>query len=217
MKIEDLLDDVMAEVPKVPFEVARRVTIEVAEIFCRRTRLWKGLGDDEQKILIMEGQRSYELEAITGARIISIADVTMENGQEVLPASLNTLEINMPGWRTLEANRPLYYRMQRLGVLDLYPLPTSVDEGASIIVQGVFVPTQKSTELPDSIAIDHRRVLVDGVLGELLMKKGDWQDPKLALYHQQRFNAGATQARIDNEIMGNVQHTQTVRPVRFGG
>lgn len=217
MKIEDMLDYVLAEVPRVPYETARVALLDAAEEFCGYTKLWKGLGDDQQKILLIEGQRNYDLEAITGARVVSIDDVTMEDGQQVYPADLNTLEIGMPGWRTELANRPRFYRMRTLGTLEVYGLPTNVDEGASLIVTGIFTPTMKSTNLPDSIAVEHRRTLVDGALGHLFLKKGDWQDLKLAEYHSRRFQASKVQARIDAEIMGNVAHTQRVRPVRFGG
>ena len=214
MLIEDFLDEVMGELPKVPFELARRAVVRALDDLCRQAHVWTGDGDDEQLIFLIDGIREYDVDALNGARVISIDSVSV-SGMSITPATEGILEERLPGWRTDEASQPLFYTMRRLGVLSFYPMPRNSD-GVEVKLVGLFAPSPNIASLPDNLVTQHRYTLIEGAKGNLFMEKGDWQDLKLAAFHQGRFRAMVTDARIDAEKT-NVRATDVVRPVRFGG
>lgn len=215
MVLDTFIDSIMGEFERMPFQMARDVVPSVMDRFFRETRAWKGLGDRAQYLTLFDGIREYDIEGITGARLISVDEVWF-NGYQLTPADDSMLETYLgSSWGAAEGSAPLFYRMLERRILEIYPMPRNPEPGFMKLV-GVFTLAPGATTVPDEIMNEYGHTMMDGIKGELFMKKGDWQDLRLAQIYQMRFKNEITNIRIRLDS-GNVGASGRVRPIAFGG
>lgn len=212
MKLEEFAPYVLVDVPGCTEPLLRLQLVAAAGEFCRETLSWSETLDP---VLLQDGIRSYDMDAPSQSYVVTVRDVWVGN-RRLRPVTMHALQDVMPNWVTTASNEPIYYNLASdRSVLSVFPTPANVIDQA-LVIRAAFAPTPSATTLPDFLGRSFIEVIASGAKARLFAIHGTpWFNPQMAVYHQQIFANGITQARIE-EAHDRAQGTVTVRPRSFG-
>ena len=105
VKYTDLLPEVLPNLAADPSEPVTVAAIKRACIqFCRESWVWKALPDPAD---LVAGETTYDLEALSGADVSAVINVTA-NGVPLKNPNSHWLDTELPGWRTTRATPKNY-------------------------------------------------------------------------------------------------------------
>lgn len=174
MKWNDVIPEIMTDVPGCPEPLVEAKVRNAAILFCRESRAWKERLED---IYPVEGQVYYQLEL-------------PEEAQLSILASARQYPYTNP-----ERYNELGARMTNLGTLQFDQAPVVAD--GPIEVMAILQPTKDATGMPDRLGQIYERALIHGALGRLFEMPGrDWSSPSFAEYHWKQFRDVVADAKV---------------------
>lgn len=212
MKIDDLLQYVSLELPGVLDLIIVQAFLLTAGDFCTRTLVWDEIQDP---IPLVDGVSQYDMDAPTGARVLTIAQVWADQ-YELKPVTLQALAQALPTWQTLTAPQPRFYNAAKdWSALTVYPTPLA-SNGVLLTFRAQYAPTMTATTLPDFLAARFLDALCAGVKARLMAQVNvPWSNPSMSLYHRDIYEAELLAARI-TQLHDRVPSALVVTPRRFG-
>ncbi|MNL06121.1 hypothetical protein D3C87_1267490 [compost metagenome] len=212
MRIDDLMQDFMAEVPGCPDETARVAIVKAFRTMCDRGKVWTEWMDP---VDLIDGEADYTIDT---PEFASIAESVIEvwlGGQQLWPKGLGEIAMILPNWQEARGN-PMYFNS--LGAesetITLYPTP--YNETRQLRVRGLYMPVRSATTIPDEVTSIHQEVIEMGAKATLMLQsKQPWTDVKMGEYWRQRFENKVEELAI-NFGKGNAPSSDRVKPRRFG-
>lgn len=176
-----------AGIPEPAIEDAIRV---VAEDICRRAHVW----NFEDEFTVAEAQDS--LAAPYAAHILRVYTCTVDD-RPIEPTTERQLDARDQGWRTRGVGDPRFYWQRAENEIVLTPAPQNP---VKVKVEMVLTTTIDSEFLPGVFRYSHRRLLIDGVVAELLTMPGKtWTNVEAAAIRNSRFQAGVLTAAYQKQ------------------
>lgn len=175
-------------------EAIRQAGIE----FCERTRLWR----DEDQFTASDALDYEPMVAPYGAVIFEI-ETARFNGELLEVATRDWLDDHVPRWREQQASQAKWVTQSQPDTIRLVPAAQG-----TVALELFLKPANDAEMFPDFMVDHYARVITDGALAELYATPGDFQNPGLAQFHSQRFNA-----RLD-ELFDSHATGQQSAPVR---
>lgn len=210
MLISDFTKYLVPELQGCPDEMLRVAVVQSARTLCQKAHVWRELQDP---IELRDGQREYEPDAPSGARIVLIDEVFC-GAVKLHAAPLNELSWRLPDWQTARGTSPAYYTgANDWGVINVYPLPTDPTE--SLTIRAEYEPIISATQLPDFLLQRYEDEISAGVKYRCMAMPGTpWSSPSLADYWRVKFDELVSNAAI-KMIHERNAGTLRVRPRRF--
>lgn len=189
MKLDRFIGDVLVEAQGCTDTIALNAVRKALVGLCERAAVWR------DTYTLKTATADVYLDAPVGARVASVRRVFC-NGMLLMPA--------MPDSLKPDSNRALpqaYYRHDD-GTLMLYPAPS---DRVELRIEVAYAPTVDCEEVPDDLGHRYFDVIVKGALMQVLAMAGKpWTNPTMAGVYAEFFNAGASQANVD-EARGRVR------------
>jgi hypothetical protein len=202
------LPEVLLEAPGIPTPVAINAVRNACFDFCRDSLWLNNVLDPEA---YTAGTASYELAAPSGAQVVSVLSVTLDNSRTVYPWSLEDVVVNRPNWQVAT------------GVIDgfVQPSPETITFIPIPQSDGVFTasvaiaPTRAATSVDARVYNHHLESIKYGALWKIKSQTGQpWADPAGASLNEQRFLMMVGQATIDR-FKSNSRASMRVAPRPF--
>lgn len=194
MLFDDLLSELLPDVPNCPDALALKALRNAAIEFCTKTHAWNvlltsfPLVDLTQTYAITsQGDGSRAVAALWG----------WCNGREVRAKALSEIIAAMPDWQTALGPTPIYLNQQAgADGVTLYPKPMN-SNGALLQLRVAFAPGLTSTGVPDAVGNDYFQSLVAGAKANLMLTQGKaWSNPSLGAVWAQKFANDMVETRI---------------------
>ena len=211
MNLADIVHYVRLETPLVMDAIIVQTMAAVAMDFCMRTKVWSEVQDP---IPLVDGVSQYDMEPVTGARVVEISRVWLPIG-EVLPITLDTLAQVLPNWQSATAFAPRYYNAARdWDSLTVFPTPLGANR-TPMTFRAVYAPLRTTLTLPDFLADRFLDPLVSGTKARLMTQVNvPWSNPPAGLMHKDIYEGEVLAARIA-QLHDRVPGALTVQPRRF--
>lgn len=208
--VANLVRDVAQKIRPCPRETMFNAYLRAARTLCGESR-WYRVNLDAATTAL---QQLYSLGSDPFLEIIDVPFVSLVTNPGVSPANIVPLQ-NQPSNAfnpNIEADTPIWYSYIPEAQIAFSPIP---DRAYPVSMTLVLQPRDGVTEVPDEILPKWRIAIEDGALGYLYGLTGEpFADPRLALYHQQRFQAAINNAKA-NVAMGYQSGSQRATPRRF--
>lgn len=174
---------IMPSAPGCPQPSADQALITAAQMFCERTRLWRG--DDRFELA---GEDCDVLCAPDCAIVYEIEHAEVE-GRRLEPIAWADLNRDYPHWRDHDG-MARWITQAAPNTIKVLPYRAT----GTLRLSTILRPTDDADQLPDFLANQYRRFLADGALGEILMLPGQsFTNPEMAQFYMARF-----QNRLDS-------------------
>ena len=208
--IDDFLAYVSPEVEGCPRNIMIRELTGAAIRFCRESHYIR----KSQTIPLVAGQRSYALDLGAGWEVVRALGVKF-GARGVEFKGTDYLDENVYGWEAHDASEPLLCYLDSVASISTYPLMNSEVAG-SIAVKVAAKPSRASLLWVDEIHEDYVEVIAHGAKSKLMMiKSGDWYDPKQAGFCASEFKQGYLEAKRE-VFKGFSNETLESDPVTMG-
>lgn len=182
--VSDAVELILPFAPGVPEPLIEDAIRTVAEDICRNARVWRF----EDEFTMKEGADS--LASPASSHILRVLTCTAD-GVPLISTTERTLDENDPHWRGRKGC-PVYFWQRSENEIVLTPVP---ERPVVIALSMVLTTTVESEFLPETFRLSHRRLLVDGVISELLTMPGKtWTNVEVAIIRNSRFQAGIAEA-----------------------
>ncbi|WOB06468.1 hypothetical protein [Piscinibacter gummiphilus] len=213
MLFDDLLPQLLGEVPGCPDITAINALRNAAIEFCRETEAWAELQEDP--IPLADNEHTYDVECPSDAVVVRVLEAWVD-GSPLTGKSMSEIGVLMPGWQSDVSNRPIYFNAKEApNRLRLFPTPANT-QGELLTLRVAYAPKVNGKRISDQVGNRHLEALMSGAKARLMaMPKRAWTDLALADYHKTQFANAITDRRID-DLHGGVPSSLTVKPVRFG-
>lgn len=195
--LDAFLPNILPFVPGVAEPTALANVVKAAQVFCERTRLWRGTAtlnvtpDSVNLVTVPAGAELFEIES---ARF---------DGHDLKPISQSDLDALHPGWRAIGNGAPRWITQTEPGYFQVVPTSTGVLQLSTFLR-----PIDAAQQLPDLFS-QYTKMIADGALAEILMLPAQsYSDPQRAQFFAQRFDN-----RIDGLCKLTIQGQQRA-PVR---
>lgn len=182
MDLEEFLPSLNTFAPNVPEPIAIRYLREVAQDYCRRTKIWRVV----DHIIITGSDQPDDVTNIPDADIVYIeaAQFQPDGGDKVdlTPATVEYLDSHRPGWqfdRSVPGTLPSY--VTQTGPDSVYVVPNA--EGV-LHVRLVLTPSTTALTVPDALR-RHMPLISKGAAARVLtLPDAEYANPQLgaALY-----------------------------------
>ena len=184
--IEEIFPDVLTFVSACPEPVLQRHVIEVAQEFCRETKIWRDT--DRMKITgaHCEGVCSY-----ANTHILGILDARL-NGRLLTAQTTHWLDTNIPRWDDED------YTGQAEYVTQINPMTLRVVPGEQgmLKVRLTLSPSRDADELPEFLMDEYRLMIASAVAGRIMILPAlDISDPQRGQALIQEFNSRLPQIK----------------------
>jgi hypothetical protein len=201
MLIDDILPNILPDLPNCPTLLARNELRNAAIEFCEKTLAWNALHDP---IILIDNQREYELDTPDGARVVSVMMAWSVNGR-FFPKTMLELSSILPGWLTATSSLPLYYNhVAPANTVRVYPTPYQANS-STVTFRVAYAPTRTATEIDDDFVEANFDALCKGAKARLMLMDGkDWSKPVLGAKHEGDFKAAIVDERIKHLMDGAV-------------
>lgn len=212
MLIDDLLPQLLADVPGCPDATARAAMVNAAIALCRESQAWREIQDP---ITLIDGQHTYDLDVPVDAKPVGAASVWLP-GRRVVSKTMDQIEVLMPSWQSATGSAPLYFHnVAGASAIRVFPIPQN-SQRARLTIRAIYQPKLGATTLPDALIDAAFETILEGARMRLFaMPKKDWSDAGLASAHGTLFNNGVVDLRI-RTIHEDTPGTLTVVARRFG-
>lgn len=207
VRLADITPSIAIEASGVPELVMRRVLLDAARLFCRRSRYWRVNLDP---ISMVDAQSRYDLfSPINDSSVYDIVSVRMGTERKFLTRSTySKLQFNLDNSGT-----PTQFALEAAKEIIFAPIPVATTADANIRV--TLVPDTSATTLDDRLFDDFGEGLIYGALYRLMRMPGKaWSDSTLAGHYGSLYSMKEQEARglADDEFTVGVE-----RVVRYGG
>lgn len=212
MTPDQLLPYLLPEVPGAPDSLAKQAIMRTANEFCWESGVWNEIQDP---ITIQDNNNQYDLEAPSGAQIVTIKSIWMIN-RELVPVTMERLQELIPNWQEATGSDPAYYNCPSdWSVVRIYPIPVGAN-GSKMTIRATYTPDQFGNYLPKFLVDTFLDELMAGAKARLMLMPGkSWSNPQLAMVNQVAFNEGVIRAKVFT-AHDKVAGSPRVRPVRYG-
>ncbi len=212
MTPEQLLPYLLPEVIGVPDSLATQAIMRSANEFCWETGIWNEI---QEPIAVQDNVNEYDLDAPTGAQVVTIKSIWMVN-RELVPVTMERLQELIPNWQEAKGSDPAYYNCpQDWSTVRIYPIPLGAG-GAKLTIRASYTPNQFGSYLPQFLVDTYLDEILAGAKARLMQVPGkSWSNPQLAAVNQIAFAEGITRAKVflaHDRVAGSPR----VRPVRYG-
>lgn len=164
MTVNDLIDDISAELMGCPRPAIERALTLTAQHIARNAGIWQA---DADPIFVVNNIKSYEVSGPSRSTVMRVTRVIDEDGNYLRPSSPYT---------TSQKGKPAYYWYDG-AEMTVAPIP---EERAKLVATAVLIP-DTVTSLPDSIITREADVLRAGALSRLRRQLGEqWGNASLA-------------------------------------
>ena len=177
IELDVFLPNILPFAPGVAEPTALANVVKAAQVFCERTRLWRGtsvLNVTPTSVNLVTVPADAELFEIESARF---------DGHDLKPMSISDLDAYHPGWRTLGNGAPRWITQTEPGYLQVAPASTGVLQLSTFLR-----PIDAAQQLPDLFS-QYTKMIADGALAEILMLPAQaYSDPARAQFFANRFD-----------------------------
>lgn len=164
MTVDDLIDDISAELMGCPRPAIVRALTLTAQHMARNAGIWQADADD---IFIAKNIKTYEISGPNRSTVMRITRVIDEDGNVLKPSSPYT---------TSQTGNPSYYWYDG-AEMTVAPIP---DKRAKLVATAVLIPDSVNS-LPDNIVTREADVLRAGAVSRLRRQLGEqWGNASLA-------------------------------------
>lgn len=189
---EVFYDEVLPDVHSVPLPVALRAVRNAAIEFCDRSHVWDV---DHAEIAVSAADSTYDLAPPAETVVAKITQAWFE-GNPLDPTTPGELHNEFGEWTAITGT-PTRYLQRSSGEVTLFPIP---DADGALNLRMSLKPTRTSTGLESWIAEKYLEEIAHGAKARLFaVPKAEWSDGNLAVFHQNKFEAGVTDAVLDVE------------------
>ena len=210
-KYEELLIDVLPEVPGCPPELAIREIRYAAMEFCEKTLIHQVTLDP---ISLKAGLSTYDIDAPDGHRVERIMKAWCKDKEltPVAPDMIPTPEgynAKIPGV-TVSKGTPVAYTQPTVDTAIFLPIPDQ-DYRAAVTMRVALVPLRTSTEFEDFIFEQWGEAIACGAKARLMITPGKpYSNTEAAGLNQQRYVSGVNDAR-QSAVRGYVRSSLRVK------
>lgn len=191
---------VMQGAPGCAEPAAKQAIIKAAREFCERTRIWR----DSDTFQVTPTSCNVVCTP-ADADLFEIEFSTLDN-KPLQPISYSDLNHEIPNWRSLTSPGRWITQIER-GTVMVVPAVTG-----TLFLSTILIPSEEAEQLPDFLAKDYRRAIVDGALAEVLMLPAQsFSAPDRAQFYSARF-----EQRISQLFNRNIKGQQKA-PARTRG
>lgn len=208
----DLLPYILPEVPGAPTTLVEQAIMRTANDFCWETGVWNEIQDP---IAVQDNISEYDLDAPSGAQIVTIKSIWMVN-RELVPVTMERLQELIPNWQEATGSDPAYYNSATdYSTVRIYPIPLGVN-GAKMTIRAIYTPDQFGSYLPKFLVTTFLDEILAGAKSRLMqMPNKEWTNLQMAVVNATVYAEGITKAKVfiaHDKVAGSVR----VRPVRYG-
>lgn len=208
----DLLPYILPEVSGAPSSLVEQSIMRAANDFCWETGVWNEIQDP---VPVIDGVSEYDLEAPSGAQIVTVKSIWMVN-RELVPVTMERLQEVIPNWQEAQGSDPAYYNCaQDYSTVRIYPIPMGANS-AKMTIRAIYTPNQFGTTLPKFLVDTYLDEILAGAKSRLMVMPGkSWSNLQLASVNAVAFAEGIVRAKVfqaHDKVAGSVR----VRPVRYG-
>lgn len=202
-ELDAFLSRIMPYAPGCPEPTAFAAIIKAAQDFCERTRLWR----DEDRFNITP--TSCNVVCVPDGAVLFEIENALLDDRQLEPISIGDLDRDMPDWRAREGGGKWITQTSPGSVLVVPKCSGKLQ--LAIILK----PAEDADQLPDFLARDHRQVIADGALAEILMTPSQpFSAPDRAQFYAMRFeNRLSTLSTVS--IKGQQRASMRTRPHWF--
>lgn len=189
--LDKFLPEVMPEAPGVPYPVAINAVRNACFDFCKRSLFWNETAEPEP---FVAGEPEYVLTPPTGAQVVSVLSVVIDEKTTVYPAPLEVVVAARPAWQTAT------------GLIEAFIQPASdtirfvavPDTSGAFSATVAYAPSRDSSTVDKRVYDQYLECIKHGALWKLKMMSGQtWSDPASAQYYEKLFNDGIGEAVIE--------------------
>lgn len=175
--LDVFLPRILPYAPGCPEPTAFAAIILAAQQFCERTRLWR----DEDQFNITPS--SCNVVCVPEGAVLFEIEHALLDGRPLEPISVGDLDRDTPDWRTREASGGRWITQTEPGAVLVVPKCSG-----SLLLTTTLKPAEEADQLPDFLAREHRQVIADGALAEILMTPNQpFTAPDRAQFYAMRF------------------------------
>ena len=173
--ITDFIPQVQLHVDNAPRVLMIDALRETLIDFCERTRYWRYECDDLLTASVGGSViREYALDIPVQTEVVSIRSITFDGNKPVLEQSMDYLDRDDPGWRSLTGN-PDYYVLRDPGTILLSREPSAADLTISAVV--CLKPSYDALTVDDILLTQCRAAIAAGASARLKKMTGKpWSD-----------------------------------------
>ena len=189
----EFLPDVLLEATGVPDPVAIAAVRNACFDFCKASLLWNDVQDPEA---YTAGVAEYQITPPSGAQIVAVRHINLDENNVVYPVSLDDLVAAKPSWASAQGRIVTYVQ----------PSPDTVrfvsvpDVGGTFVANAAYAPTRSATAVDSRIYNQYLEVIKYGALWKLKSMAGQpWADPTGAATYESRFLMGINDATIERQ------------------
>lgn len=206
--LELFLPEVLLECSGAPEPVVLNAVRNACFDFCRKSLFWRETLDP---VSYTRGTAEYPLDAPTGAQIVKVVFVNLDELRIVYPHTDEDAARENPAYATKQGVL-LGFTQPAADVVRLFPVPQE---------DGYFVPTVACAPLRTATSVDARlynlylETIKYGALWKLLSQGNQpWADKASAADYEAKFWMGANAAALEAN-RGNSRASTRVAPVPF--
>jgi hypothetical protein len=199
---------IQVDVPDCPkaliIEAIRQKVIE----FCSKTRF---LRKELDGFYTVDSDSEYELETPVDTTIVDVLTVKV-NKRELTPKTQDDLENLYQDWRD-QSGEPRYFFLKDTKTAVFVPIPNDI---YPVRVLVVLKPTQSAQDVDEVIFEEYRDIIKHGALSYLMQMYGKaWSEPNMAVFHENKYQAGVSEALLRSQRSYALRKTFRVKPNYF--
>ena len=205
---DQFLPEVQPEAPGVPYPVVINAVRNACFDFCRQSLIWNEIQDAET---YTAGTAEYQVSPPTGAQVVQVLNIVLDNGRHLQPASIDETMIVRPRWQTQQGVIEWYVQTAP----DTFRFVAVPDTAGNFSAQVAYAPTRAATSVDASIYNLYLESIKYGALWKIKVMAGTaWGDPAGAQYYEGEFRKAIGRA-ITDRTRSNSRASIRVQPVWF--
>lgn len=205
---DQFLPEVQPEAPGVPYPVVINAVRNACFDFCRQSLIWNEIQDAET---YTAGTAEYQVSPPTGAQVVQVLNIVLDNGRHLQPASIDETMIVRPRWQTQQGVIEWFVQTAP-DTLRFVAVP---DAAGSFTAQVAYAPTRAATSIDASIFNLYLESIKYGTLWKLKSMLGSpWADPAGAQAYELAFKQAIGKAILER-TRSNSRASVRVQPVWF--
>ena len=205
---DQFLPEIQPEVPGVPYPVVINAIRNACFDFCRRSLVWN---EFQSQKAYTQGTAEYVLTPATGAQIVQVLSLIIDDGRLIPPGSTDETVQARPQWRTQEGLVEWFIQPSP-GVVHFVAVPNG---SGTFVPQVAYAPARDASSVDASLYDLYLEDIKYGALWKLKSIVGEpWADPAGAAYYADLFNRGIGRA-VSERTRNNSRASLRVAPTPF--
>lgn len=205
---DQFLPEVQPEAPGVPYPVVINAVRNACFDFCRHSLIWNEIQDEDA---YLAGVAEYQVFPPTGAQVVQILNITLDNGRVVPPVSIDETVGVRPLWLTQTGVVEWFVQTSP----DTFRFVAVPDTDGKFTARVAYAPTRTATKVDASLFNLYLESIKYGALAKLKAMQGTpWSDPAGAQAYELKFGQAVAKAVIER-TRSNSRASIRVTPVPF--